>query len=87
MKRTNSLKCQLAILAVAAMVGSAWAQQPGSGYTSSLTKTKATVTAINAATREITIKGNKGPMTVRVVGPDGTKEFLRTTLHKSDNPP
>ena len=25
MKRTNSLKCQLATLAVAAMVGSAWA--------------------------------------------------------------
>ena len=69
MKRTNSLKCQLAILAVAAMVGSAWAQQPGSAYRSSLTKTKATVTAINAATREITIKGDKGPMTV-VAGPE-----------------
>ena len=65
----KSLKCQLAILAVAAMVSSAWAQQPGSAYTSTLTKTKATVTAINPNTREITIKGDKGPMTVQA-GPE-----------------
>jgi hypothetical protein len=66
MKTTNSLKAQLAILAVATMLGSAWAQQPAGGYTSTLTKTKATVTAINPATREVTIKGDRGPMTVQV---------------------
>ena len=66
MKRTNSLKCQLAILAVTAMLGSVWAQQPGGAYTSNLAKTKATVTAINPTTREVTIKGDKGPMTIQV---------------------
>ncbi|HEV3181877.1 MAG TPA: hypothetical protein VGY90_03575 [Steroidobacteraceae bacterium] len=65
MKRTNSLKCQLAILAVAAMVSSASAQQPAGAVTSTLTKTKATVTAIDPATREVTIQGDKGPVTVQ----------------------
>jgi hypothetical protein len=69
MKRTSSLKWQLAILAVFAMVSSAWAQQPGGAYTSTLTKTKATVTAINPDTREVTIQGNKGPVTVQA-GPE-----------------
>ena len=46
MRRTNGLKCQLAILAVSAIVGSAWAQQPGGAYTSNVMRTTATVTAI-----------------------------------------
>lgn len=66
MKSTHHAKWQLSVLAVAAMLGFAWAQQPGSAYRSELTKTKATVTAINAATREVTITGDKGPMTVQV---------------------
>jgi hypothetical protein len=66
MKRTNSLKCQLAILAMAAMAASAWAQQPGGAYTSTLTRTTATVTAIDAARREVTIQGDRGPLTVQV---------------------
>jgi hypothetical protein len=64
MKRTNSLR-QLAILAVAAMVSSAWAQQPGGAYTSTLTRTTATVTAINAEKREVTIQGEHGPVTIQ----------------------
>ena len=66
MKRTNSVKCQLAILAVAAIVSSAWAQQPGGAYTSTLTRTTATVTAIDAARRAVTIQGEHGPLTVQV---------------------
>ena len=69
MKRTNSLKRQLVILAVATMVSSAWAQQPGGAYTSTLTRTRATVTAIDPATREVTIQGDHGPVTIQV-GPD-----------------
>jgi hypothetical protein len=69
MSKPSSLKWQLAILAVVAMVGSVWAQQPPSAYTSSLTKAKATVTALNPATREITVTGDKGPTTV-VAGPE-----------------
>lgn len=67
--RTNSLKCQLAILAMAAMAGSAWAQQPGGAYTSNLIKTTATVTAIDSAARAVTIQGDRGPVTIQV-GPD-----------------
>jgi hypothetical protein len=66
MKGTNGLKCQLAILAVAAMVSFAWAQQPGGAYTSTVTRTRATVTAINTERREVTIKGDQGPLTVQV---------------------
>jgi hypothetical protein len=66
MKRTNALKCQLAILAVAVLAGSAWAQQPGGAYTSTLTKARGTVTAINADAREVTIQGEQGPVTVQV---------------------
>jgi hypothetical protein len=51
------------------MVGAAWAQQPPGAYTSTLTKTKATVTAVNPATREVTIQGEKGPWTV-LASPD-----------------
>jgi hypothetical protein len=69
MNKPNSLKWQLAILTVAALVSSAWAQQPGSAYTSTLTQTRATVQAINTATREVTIQGDQGPVTV-VVSPD-----------------
>ena len=69
MKKTNGLKCQLAILAVAAMVSSAWAQQPGGAYTSNLIRTRATVTAIDPATRAVTLQGEHGPVTVQV-GPD-----------------
>ena len=66
MKRTNSLKRQLAILAVATLVSSAWAQQPGGAWTQSLIKTTATVTAIDQAKREVTIQGDQGPVTISV---------------------
>jgi hypothetical protein len=69
MKATNSLKCQLVVLAVAVMVSSAWAQQPGGAYTSNVVRTSATVTAIDPAKREVTIQGDHGPLTVQV-GPD-----------------
>ena len=69
MKSTNGLKSQLAILAVAAIVGSAWAQQPGGAYTSSVVRTTATVTAIDPAARAVTIQGDHGPVTIQV-GPD-----------------
>jgi hypothetical protein len=69
MKKPSSPRWQLAILAVAAMVSFAWAQQPGGAYTSTLTRTRATVTAINAEKREVTIQGDHGPMTIQV-GPD-----------------
>ena len=66
MKRTNGLKCKLAILVVAATVSFAWAQQPGGAYTSALTRTRATVTAINPERREVTIQGDHGPVTIQV---------------------
>jgi hypothetical protein len=66
MKGINGLKCQLATLAVAAMVSFAWAQQPGGAYTSTLTRTRALVTAINTERREVTIQGDHGPVTVQV---------------------
>ena len=66
MKLTNSLKRQLAILAVATLVSSAWAQQPGGAWTQSLIKTTATVTAIDQAKREVTIQGDQGPVTISV---------------------
>jgi len=69
MKTVNHVKWQLAILALAAMVSSAWAQQPAAALTSTLTKTKATVTAIDTARREVTIQGDKGPVTIQC-GPD-----------------
>jgi hypothetical protein len=65
MQRTNGLKCQLAILAMAAMVGSASAQQPAGAYTSTLTRATATVTAIDPATRAVTVQGDKGPLTIQ----------------------
>ena len=73
MKGTNGLKCQLAILVAAAVVSSAWAQQPGGAYTSTVTRTRATVTAIDAEKREVTIQGERGPVTIQV-GP-GVKNF------------
>lgn len=69
MKMTHSLKCQLAILAMAAMVGSASGQQPPGAYTSTLTRTTATVTAIDAAKRAVTVQGDRGPVTIQA-GPD-----------------
>ena len=66
MKKTNGLKCQLAILTLAALVGSAWAQQPKTAYTSTLTRTTATVTAIDSANRAVTIQGEHGPVTIQV---------------------
>ena len=68
MKKPSRLNWQLAILAVATMVSSAWAQQPGGAWTSTLIKTTATVTAINQATREVTIQGegDQTPVTVSV---------------------
>lgn len=35
---------------------------------------------------EVAAEPNKGPMIVRVAGPDGTKVFVRTILCKTDNP-
>jgi hypothetical protein len=69
MKKPSSLRWQLAILAVAAMVSSAWAQQPGGAYTSNVIRTTATVTAIDSATRHVTIQGEHGPVTIQL-GPD-----------------
>ena len=69
MKKPSSPRWQLAILAVAAMVSSAWSQQPAGAYTSTLTRTTATVTAIDTAKREVTLQGDHGPVTVQV-GPD-----------------
>jgi hypothetical protein len=69
MKQPSRLKSQLAILLVAAMVSSAWAQQPKTAYTSNVMRTTATVTAINTATRTVTIQGDQGPVQIQV-GPD-----------------
>ena len=66
MKQPSRLKWQLAILAVAAMVSSAWAQQPKTAYTSNVMRTTTTVTAIDAATRAVTIQGDQGPVTIQV---------------------
>jgi hypothetical protein len=66
MKQPSRLKWQLAILAVATLVSSAWAQQPGGAYTSNVIRTRATVTAIDPATRAVTIQGDHGPVTVQV---------------------
>ena len=70
MKKTNRLKWQLATLLLAGMASYAWAQ-PKEAVTSTLTKTKATVTAIDPATREVTIQGERGPVTVQA-GPEVT---------------
>jgi len=35
---------------------------------------------------EVIAEANKGPIIVRVTGPDGTKEFLRTILCKTSDP-
>jgi hypothetical protein len=35
---------------------------------------------------ELTAEANKGPMIVRVTGPAGAREFLRTMLCKNDDP-
>jgi hypothetical protein len=35
---------------------------------------------------ELTAEPNSGPMIVRLTGPAGTREFLRTILFKTDNP-
>lgn len=37
-------------------------------------------------TFEVAAEPNNGPLTVRVTGPEGTKEFLKTILYKTDNP-
>jgi len=37
-------------------------------------------------TFELVAEANKGPMIVRVTGPGGTKEFLRTILGKAGDP-
>jgi len=66
MRMTHRLKCQVAILAVASIASFAAAQQPGGAYTSTLTRTTATVTAIDAARREVTIQGDHGPVSIQV---------------------
>lgn len=68
MKMADRLKWHLAILVMAAMVNVALAQPPGA-VTTTLVKTKATVTAVNPATREVTIQGDKGTTTVQA-GPE-----------------
>ena len=70
MKKTNHLKWQLATLLLAAMASYAWAQ-PKQAVTSTLTRTKATVTALDPATREVTIQGDHGPVTIQA-GPEVT---------------
>jgi hypothetical protein len=66
MKQPSRLKWQLAILALVTTLSSAWAQQPKTAYTSTLLKTTATVTAIDPATRAVTIQGDQGPVTIQV---------------------
>ena len=65
MKQPSRLKWQLPILAVAAMVSSAGAQQPKTAYTSNVIRTTATVTAIDPAARAVTIQGDRGPVTIQ----------------------
>jgi len=78
MKKANLVKWQLVpTLALAAAANCAWAQTtnaapaaPGApAYRSELTKVQATVQSIDPKSREVTIVGPKGPVTV-VVGPD-----------------
>ena len=70
MRKTNSLRWQLATVLLAIVSSYAWAQ-PKQAVTSTLIKTQATITAIDPATREVTIQGEHGPVSV-VVGPEVT---------------
>jgi hypothetical protein len=67
MRIAKHLSRQLATLAVAVMASSAWAQEPA--VTNTLVKSRATVKAINPATREVTIEGDNGTVTVQA-GPE-----------------
>jgi hypothetical protein len=72
MKMAILVKWLLPALALAALANVAWAQQsqPGTpGYKAELTKVQATVQSIDAKTREVTVVGPKGPVTI-FVGPE-----------------
>jgi Cu/Ag efflux protein CusF len=70
MKMANLVKSLLPALALAALANYAWAQQSGApAYRSELTKVQATVQSIDPKTREVTIEGPKGPVTI-AVGPE-----------------
>ncbi|HEX4389525.1 MAG TPA: hypothetical protein VH109_12945 [Steroidobacteraceae bacterium] len=71
MKKANLVKWLLPTLALAALGNYAWAQQSGSpgGYKAELTKVQATVQSIDPKSREVTVVGPKGPVTI-FVGPE-----------------
>ena len=70
MKMANLVKWSLPTLALAALANYAWAQQSTPpAYKAELTKVQATVQSIDPKTREVTVVGPKGPVTM-VVGPE-----------------
>jgi hypothetical protein len=74
----NKMIFKLSTLVLAAMATCAWAQQPV--VKSDYQKVTATVEAINPATREVTLRGPDGPVSI-VVGPD-VKNFDK--MHVGD---
>jgi hypothetical protein len=70
MKRTISMKWHVRTLVMAAMIGSAWAQQSGApAVTTKTTTAQATVQAVYPDKRSVTLLGPQGPTTV-FVGPN-----------------
>jgi hypothetical protein len=70
MSKTNVLYCSLSTLLIAAMAASALAQEPAKPVVNSqMRQTEATVQTIDPATREVSLRGPKGPFSV-VVGPE-----------------
>ena len=67
MKMANLVKWLLPALALAALTNYAWAQTSTSGtpgYKAELTKVQATVQSIDPKTREVTVVGPKGPVSI-----------------------
>jgi hypothetical protein len=66
----NILNSRLFTVVVAAMATSAWAQEPAKPVVNSqMRQAEATVQTIDPATREVTLRGPKGPFSI-VVGPE-----------------
>ena len=94
MKKMSAINCRFAILTIASMASCAWAQAPAPAApapgmqapaTLPAIKTRyqqveATVEAIDPATRKVTLRGPKGPLSV-VVG-DEVKNFAN--MHVGD---
>jgi hypothetical protein len=79
MTNLNVISRSLWALAVAAMTTCAWAQESAKPVvTSRFQKVEATVESINPATREVSLRGAKGPLTV-VVSPD-VKNFSKVKV-------